>query len=178
MLSFNSKYDIANTDIEDKVMLVYKLKTAYYTIIGPLTLGLLLGGATLDKLDLIKDFGEKVGVAFQIQDDILGIYSDMGKVVGSDIKEYKQTLLFSFTIQNDKYKEELFKYYGKENIGEKEINETRRIFKESGAYDYANNLMNKLYDEGIDILKKIDWIKEEDKNIIYGFVEYLKQRKV
>ena len=93
------------------------------------------------------------------------------------IQIWVKTLLFSFTIQNDKYKEELLKYYGKENIGEKEINETRRIFKESGAYDYANNLMNKLYNEGIDILKKIDWIKEEDKNIIYGFVEYLKQRQ-
>ena len=177
ILSFESKYK-ENEDLENKIMTVYKLKTAFYSIIGPLNLGLILGGIDDKKLEEIKDFGEKVGIAFQIQDDILGIYSDMGKVVGSDIKEYKQTLLFSFTIQNDKYKEELFKYYGKENIGEKEINETRRIFKESGAYDYANNLMNKLYDEGIDILKKIDWIKEEDKNIIYGFVEYLKQRKV
>jgi geranylgeranyl diphosphate synthase type I len=177
ILAFEGKYKEIK-DLDDKIMLIYKLKTSFYTIIGPFSLGLILGGIEEEKLEDIKKFGEKVGIAFQIQDDILGIYSDMGKVVGSDIKEYKQTLLFSFTIQNDKYKEELFKYYGKENIGEKEINETRRIFKESGAYDYANNLMNKLYDEGIDILKKIDWIKDEDKNIIYGFVEYLKQRKV
>ena len=132
VLSFNGKYDLANTDIEDKVMLVYKLKTAYYTIIGPLTLGLLLGGATLDKLDLIKGFGEKVGVAFQIQDDILGIYSDMGKVVGSDIKEFKQTILFSYVMNDDAYKDELLKYYGNEEITDLEINEVRRIFNESG----------------------------------------------
>jgi geranylgeranyl pyrophosphate synthase len=102
----------------------------------------------------------------------------MGKVIGSDIKEYKQTILFSYTMKNEKYKEELLKYYGKENIGEKEISETRRIFKECGAYDYANNLMNTMYNEGIEIMKKIDWIKEEDKNIIYGFIDYLKQRKM
>ena len=176
VLSFNGKYDLANTDIEDKVMLVYKLKTAYYTIIGPLTLGLLLGGATLDKLDLIKDFGEKVGVAFQIQDDILGIYSDMGKVVGSDIKEFKQTILFSYVMNDDTYKDELLKYYGNEEITDLEINEVRRIFNESGALLYATNLMNKLYDESLSIIKNIEWIKEEDKSIINGFVEYLRTR--
>jgi len=159
-------------------MTVYKLKTAFYSIIGPLSLGLILGGIEDKKLEDIKNFGEKVGIAFQIQDDILGIYSDMGKVIGSDIKEYKQTILFSYTMKNEKYKEELLKYYGKENIGEKEISETRRIFKECGAYDYANNLMNTMYNEGIEIMKKIDWIKEEDKNIIYGFIDYLKQRKM
>ena len=177
ILSFENKYK-ENENLENNIMIVYKLKTAFYSIIGPLSLGLILGGIDDNKLEEIKNFGEKVGIAFQIQDDILGIYSDMGKVVGSDIKEYKQTILFSYTIKNEKYKEELLKYYGKENIGEKEINETRRIFKESGAYDYANNLMNKMYNEGIEIMKKIDWIKDEDKNIIYGFLEYLKQRKV
>ena len=177
ILSFENKYK-ENENLENNIMIVYKLKTAFYSIIGPLSLGLILGGIDDNKLEEIKNFGEKVGIAFQIQDDILGIYSDMGKVVGSDIKEYKQTILFSYTIKNEKYKEELLKYYGKENIGEKEIKETRRIFKESGAYDYANNLMNKMYNEGIEIMKKIDWIKDEDKNIIYGFLEYLKQRKV
>ena len=177
VLSFESKYkEIEN--LEDNIMKIYKLKTAFYSIIGPLNLGLILGGIDDKKLEDINNFGEKVGIAFQLQDDILGIYSDMGKVIGSDIKEYKQTLLFSYTMKNKKYKDELLKYYGKEIIGEKEINETRRIFKESGAYDYAHNLMNKLYDEGIDIMKKIDWIKEEDKNIIFGLVEFLKQRKV
>ena len=177
ILSFENKYK-ENENLENNIMIVYKLKTAFYSIIGPLSLGLILWGIDDNKLEEIKNFGEKVGIAFQIQDDILGIYSDMGKVVGSDIKEYKQTILFSYTIKNEKYKEELLKYYGKENIGEKEIKETRRIFKESGAYDYANNMMNKMYNEGIEIMKKIDWIKDEDKNIIYGFLEYLKQRKI
>ena len=177
VLSFESKYK-ENLNLDDNIMTVYKLKTAFYSIIGPLSLGLILGGIEDKKLEDIKNFGEKVGIAFQIQDDILGIYSDMGKVIGSDIKEYKQTILFSYTMKNEKYKEELLKYYGKENIGEKEISETRRIFKECGAYDYANNLMNTMYNEGIEIMKKIDWIKEEDKNIIYGFIDYLKQRKM
>ena len=177
VLSFEGKYKEIK-DLEKNIMLVYKLKTAFYTIIGPLSLGLILAGIEDDKLEEIRKFGEKVGIGFQIQDDILGIYSDMGKVIGSDIKEFKQTILYSYTVQNGKYKEELFKYYGKENIGEMEINETRRIFKECGAYDYAVNLMNKHYDESLEILKNINWIKDEDKSILNGFIEYLKGRKI
>ena len=177
VLAFEGKYKEIK-DLEDKIMLIYKLKTAFYTIIGPFSLGLILGGIEDEKLEDIKNFGEKVGIAFQIQDDILGIYSDMGKVIGSDIKEFKQTILYSFTMKNEKYKNELLKYYGKENLTEVEINETRRIFKECGAYEFASNLMNKYYDESIEIIKNITWIKEEDKFIIYGFVQYLKGRKI
>jgi geranylgeranyl diphosphate synthase type I len=177
VLAFEGKYkEIKNLD--ENIMLIYKLKTSFYTIIGPLCLGLILGGIEDNKLEDIKSFGEKVGIAFQIQDDILGIYSNMGKVIGSDIKEFKQTILYSFTVKNEKYKNELMKYYGKENIGENEINETRRIFKECGAYDYAFNLMNKYYDEGIEIIKNNNWIKNEDKEILYGFIQYLKGRKI
>jgi geranylgeranyl diphosphate synthase type I len=178
ILSFEGKYIKENKNIEENIMLVYKLKTAFYTIIGPLSLGLILGGIDDEKLEDVKIFGEKIGVAFQIQDDILGIYSDMGKVIGSDIKEFKQTILYSYTCKNEKYREELLKYYGKEDINEVEINETRRIFKESGAYEYAYNLMNKLYNESIEIVKNNKWIKDEDKQIIVGFIEYLRTRKV
>ena len=177
VLAFEGKYKEIK-DLDDNIMLIYKLKTSFYTIIGPFSLGLILGGIEEEKLEDIKKFGEKVGIAFQIQDDILGIYSDMGKVIGSDIKEFKQTILYSYTMKNEKYKNELLKYYGKENITELEINETRRIFKECGAYDFATNLMNQYYDESIEIIKTVNWIKEEDKSILYGFVQYLKGRKI
>jgi len=178
ILSFEGKYIKENKNLEENIMLVYKLKTAFYTIIGPLCLGLILGGIDDEKLEDVNKFGEKIGVAFQIQDDILGIYSNMGKVIGSDIKEFKQTILYSYTIKNEKYREELLKYYGKEDITEVDINETRRIFKESGAYEYASNLMNKLYNESIDIVKNNKWMKDEGKEIIFGFIEYLRTRAI
>ena len=176
-LSFDGKYKINETKIEDNIMLVYKYKTAFYTIIGPLNLGLILGGIDSKKQKDVDSFGEKIGIAFQIQDDILGIYNDMGKVIGSDIREYKQTILFSKTIENKKYRDELLKYYGKDNITEKEIEEVRRIFKDSGALSYATNLMNKLYDDAKKEIKNNKWIKEEDKTILDGFIEYLRNRK-
>ena len=175
-LSFDGRYKLSDTDIEDNIMKVYKLKTAYYTIIGPLSLGLILGGIKDKRLEIIKELGEKIGVAFQIQDDILGIYNDMGKVVGSDIKEYKQTILFSDVIKSDKYRNRILKYYGKKDISFQDIEEVRNIFKESGSYDRAFNLMNTLYDDAKKMLKEISWIDEENKKILDGFIDYLCKR--
>ena len=176
VLPFESKNKLVDLKSLDKsIMNIYRLKTAHYTIIGPLSIGLLLAGADDNKLKDISSFGEKVGIAFQIQDDILGIYSDeMGKVIGSDIKEYKQTILYSH-ISKTKYIDELEKYYGK-NITKENISKVRELFKESGSYDYSVNMMNKLYDESIKELDSINWINKYKKDILRGFVEYLRNR--
>ena len=176
ILPFESKYvGVDNKVLEESIMNIYRLKTAHYTIIGPMSTGLLLAGAPNSYLEDIKDFGEKVGIAFQIQDDILGIYSnEMGKVIGSDIKEFKQTILYSH-IMTTPYKDELLKYYGNE-VNEEVVEKVRELFKESGSYDYALDMMNKLYDEGLELLNNIDWIEENKKDILRGFVEYLRIR--
>lgn len=166
---------VNNNFLEESIMNIYKLKTANYTIIGPLTTGLLLAGIDFSKLEDITTFGEKVGIAFQIQDDILGIYSDeIGKVIGSDIKEFKQTILYSH-ISKTKYINELEKYYGKD-ITEESISRVRKIFKESGSYSYAIDIMNNLYDESINTLNNINWIDNNKKDILKGFIEYLRNR--
>lgn len=175
-LSFESKNNLIKDNLEESILLVYKLKTAYYTITGPLCLGMILSSASKDKLEDITNFSEKIGIAFQIQDDILGIYGDdIGKVVGSDIKEFKQTLMYLYTA-NSIYKDKLLKYYGKDDITKDDVEYIKKIFKDSGAYDYAYGKMDNLYDEGISILDNITWIKENDKKILYGFVEHLRKR--
>ena len=157
-------------------MTIYRLKTSHYTIIGPMSVGILLAGGDDKQVEDITSFGEKVGIAFQIQDDILGIYSDeMGKVKGSDIKEFKQTILYSH-ILNTEYKYELLKYYGKENIEEENIKKVQDLFKKSGSYDYAYNMMNQMYDDALKDLDNIKWIKEDKKGLLRGFVEYLRNR--
>ncbi len=177
LLPIESKNNLISSEtLENNIMEVYNLKTAYYTIVGPLCLGMILAGTKENYINDITSFGKKIGIAYQIQDDILGIYSDnIGKVIGSDIKEFKQTILYSYTY-NSQYKDELLKYYGKENINDEDINYVRDIFKKSGAYDYAYNYMNKLYDDGIKIIDKITWINNDYKNILKGFVLYLKER--
>ena len=177
VLPYESKYkSIENDTLKDSIINIYKLKTAYYTIIGPLVLGLTLNNANDKQKKDIESFGEKVGIAFQIQDDILGIFNDnIGKITGSDIKEYKQTLMYYY-IQTTPYKDEFNKIYGTNNLSVDNIQKIKDLLINSKSYEYALNTMNDLYDESIKILDNISWIKKEKKELLRGFVEFLRNR--
>ena len=73
---------------------VHALKTASYTVRGPLRVGALLAGAPEATLDAIDRAGTPAGVAFQLQDDLLGVFGDpkeTGKPRGSDLREGKRS---------------------------------------------------------------------------------------
>ncbi len=178
ILPFQAKHkSIQSVTLENTIMEIERLKTSHYTIIGPLSVGLLLAGAKENQINDIANFGEKVGIAFQIQDDILGIYSDsMGKVKGSDIKEGKETLLFAHCLRTP-YAAEIQKYYGQEKVTSSMIQKVQTIFEKSGSKEYAFSKMNQLYDESLELLNQFTWIEESKKEIIQGFVEYLRNRQ-
>lgn len=177
VVPIREKYQLEdNTKLEEHIMNISRLKTSYYTIVGPLASGLLLAGADSKMVDDISEFGEKVGIAFQIQDDILGIYSDkMGKNIGSDIKEFKQTILYSH-ISNTPFIEDFKTIYGREDITMEDIERVRELLRISGSLKYAEDKMNELYNDSLDVLNSITWINDNWKSILRGFVEYLRLR--
>lgn len=125
---------------EEDVIMLYKLKTAQYTISGPLILGAILAGAEDGLIKSLNEFGEKLGIAFQIQDDILGVFGDeasLGKSTSSDIEEGKNTLLLSESLKraNKEQKEVLDQYYGKSSG----VDKVREVFKQSGVLDYCTH---------------------------------------
>ena len=127
---------------EEDVVTIHKLKTAYYTISAPLKLGAILSGARLDFLHQLDQFGESLGIAFQIQDDILGVFGDekqLGKSVTSDVEEGKNTLLITYALEkaNSKQKQILNNLYGKNNLTPAEFNQIKQIFVSGGALDYS-----------------------------------------
>jgi geranylgeranyl diphosphate synthase, type I len=127
---------------EIDVMTIQKLKTADYTVTYPLSLGATLAGASDELLQPLRLVGENLGIAFQIQDDILGVFGDektLGKSVTSDVEEGKNTLLIVEALQNadGNQKEYLEKYYGKGEIGKENLEEIKRIFIETGALEYS-----------------------------------------
>lgn len=178
ILPFEGKIGKIDQDkIEEYIMEVYRKKTSHYTIIGPMSVGILLAGGDEQKQKDLEKFGEKVGIAFQIQDDILGIFSsEMGKVKGSDIKEFKQTILYSH-ILNTSYKDEFLKYYGNESLDETTIKKVQQLLTVSNSLEYATNKMNSFYDSALEDLEEISWLNEEKKDLLRGFVEYLRNRK-
>ena len=177
-LPFKEEFYQNTENLEQKILEIYKLKTAWYSVIGPFCLGMILGNAKENNIKEMEDILLKVGIAFQIKDDLLGIYGNdkyIGKSTNSDIEEYKQTILYSYTI-NTKYKDNLLKYYGKNNLNETEMIKIKQIIEKSGAYKYANEMMNKYFKETINKIEKIKFIKKDIKDILIGFIIYLENR--
>ena len=142
---------------------------------------MMLNGADEDVILAISSVMQDVGLAFQIQDDIMGIYADaeeLGKDVGSDIVECKQTFMYTFVrIKKPEALPELKKYYGKDEVTYEGLCEVRRIFKETGAYRFAYDKMEYHYNRAKNFLLKNDAVSEEGKALIAGFIEYLESRR-
>ncbi len=164
-------------DVESHVMEIYKLKTAWYSVVGPYVLGAILGGCDEEKTHRLEDALINLGVAFQIKDDLIGIYGDekhIGKSVTSDVSEFKQTILYAYVI-NTEYKDELLKYYGK-NVKISDMEKVKEIFDKSGAHDYAEKMMDELFNESFKAILDLDFLDLEKKKLLLGFAEYLRAR--
>ena len=164
-------------DLERNVMEIYKLKTAWYSVVGPYCLGAILGGLEEEKVNKLEDVLLGLGIAFQIKDDLLGIYGDekhIGKSVTSDVSEFKQTILYAYVI-NTEYKDELLKYYGKD-ISINDMDKVKEIFDKSGAREYANKVMDKLFKDSFQGILDLDFLDLDKKKILLGFAEFLKVR--
>ena len=177
ILPFYEEFYGSEGDLENHVMEIYKLKTAWYSVVGPYCLGAILGGLDDDKVHKLEDALINLGIAFQIKDDLLGIYGDekhIGKSVTSDVSEFKQTILYAYAI-NTEYKDELLKYYGKE-IEAADMTKVRDIFSKSGAYDYAEKTMERLFKESFQAILDLDFLDLDKKKLLLGFAEFLRVR--
>ena len=177
ILPFYEEFYGEDNDLESHVMEIYKLKTAWYSVVGPYVLGAILGGLDSNKVHILEDALINLGVAFQIKDDLLGIYGDekhIGKSVTSDVSEYKQTILYAYAI-NTEYRDELLKYYGK-HISNKEMDKVKEIFDKCGAREYANKTMDRLFEDSFKNILNLDFISLDKKKLLLGFAEFLRVR--
>jgi len=167
---------------EAEIMQMYENKTAKYTIEGPLHLGAILAGADQKFLRVLSAYAIPAGIAFQIQDDILGVFgsiSKIGKSVGSDVRQGKQTILVAkaFEKSDKTQKEVLQKCLGNDKLTKKELEDFKKIIIETGSLAYAQNLAEKLI---ITAKKKLDGvtIEKEAKIFLLGIADYMLNREV
>ncbi len=123
-------------------------KTAYYTFVSPLELGACLAGK--DGLsDRLRNYALSAGLAFQISDDVLGVFGtshDVGKSADDDIREGKATLLIAYAREHATV-EQLKKIngiLGDSRATTKQCNEVREILLATGAKEHAQE-QAKLY---------------------------------
>jgi geranylgeranyl diphosphate synthase type I len=87
---------------EDLALRVVRFKAASYTVVRPLHIGAALAGADETLLTALTAYGEPLGIAFQLRDDVLGVFGDpeqTGKPAGDDLREGKRTVLLARATQ-------------------------------------------------------------------------------
>lgn len=132
---------------EEDILKIHELKTAIYTVSGALQFGAVLAGAKetpegLAVFEGLARFGIPVGIAFQIQDDYLGMFStedELGKSVTSDLEERKNTLLFLYTLARgtDGQRERLRRALGRHDLPAAEVEAVKAAIRDSGAGEYS-----------------------------------------
>jgi len=174
-------YPLQQEVSEKDVFNVLGLKTARYTVDGPLKIGAILAGADKKILDVLNKYSMALGVAYQIQDDLLGIFGKQektGKSVDSDIKEGKKTLLVIEAQKraNAKQKKILAQALGNEKLTQKQAEEFRKVVIETGALEYSQKMAEKLMNEAKKTLEKAT-LPKEPKQFLLDIADYIISRE-
>ena len=159
----------------------------YYEIIRQKTATLIaaccsLGACSVkpesDEVETMRKFGELIGMAFQIKDDLFD-YTDgpIGKPTGIDIKEQKMTLPLIYTLNNCSKKEKnwIINSVKNHNKDKKRVNEVIAFVKSNGGLEYAENKMKEFQKEALALLVK--YPKSEFKDSLELMVNYVIDRK-
>lgn len=146
---------------------VLEWKTALYSVINPLQVGMVLAGVECPVTTAVTAYGMHAGKAFQVVDDILGIYGDekeLGKTPGDDIREGKGTLLVLYALQHAKPADKKFlrKCLGNPSLTMADFKECQEIIQRSGAVDHANKVAAQHLDQAIESLDQVQGFWTED----------------
>lgn len=166
---------------ENEVLRAMEYVSARYTIAGPVGLGAVLAGASQRNLKILTEYGLKLGVAFQIQDDILGMFGDekeVGKPVNSDMLEGKKTILYIKLLS--KLQKAEAKKFGEVYGTSKRIEDyewVKKMMGDTGALSETRGLAKKLAEDALIELSKGKFVGE-GKEFLEGIAEYMVTRKV
>lgn len=144
---------------------IARYKSGKYTIERPLHIGAVIGKPDNNQalLAALSRYGLPLGEAFQLRDDLLGIFGDpsvTGKPAGDDLREGKRTVLIAMTIESlteaNKSAEidELLAHLGQPDLTPHKVEELRELITSSGAVAKVENLIEKLTNESLSALKE------------------------
>lgn len=180
-----SQYSL-NSIREEDVMLIYKLKTSSYTVELPLHLGAIISGKYSSVLlKELSSYAIPAGIAFQIRDDIIGLYGDpatTGKPAGSDVKSRKKTILvvkaYELAGNSDRrLLEEVYDKLNEHEISDYHVEAVKKIVKETGGLQYAEELIRKYVDVANEALNSSREICEEAKEFLKWLTYRLSYRE-
>lgn len=156
-------------------------KTASYSFVGPITMGAVLAGASKEEVKILQAIAERLGVGYQLRDDLLGVFGSeekTGKSVSSDITEGKRTYLVEQFEQcaSSKQHEEFFKVFHNIHASERDIAHARKLLIASGAKAAVETEIAHLVDDTTGLIETL-CLTESDKQTFYALVDHCLQRE-
>jgi geranylgeranyl diphosphate synthase type II len=176
-MDFEQRNDVA---IDEYINMI-RLKTAV-VLGGALKIGALIGGAGLKDAELLSNFGEHLGIAFQLQDDILDVYGDpekFGKQVGGDIISNKKTYLLikALELAEKENAIELNKLLTEKQLdNDSKVKAVTAIYNTLQVRQYAENQMQAYADKAFEALDAIN-LPDGHKQYLRDFADGLMVRE-
>jgi geranylgeranyl diphosphate synthase, type I len=161
---------------------VLEWKTAHYTFYSPLKIGMMLAGSSAKSIDAVYNYAMHAGRAFQITDDILGIFGsefESGKSPMDDIREGKRTLLMLHALEHtdNGNKNFLIQMLGNNSLTQVEFERCKDIVQQSGALDFAHQQAQKHIDSALACLDENEQLWHQESSVfLRGLAQYLLQR--
>ncbi|MEI8104089.1 MAG: polyprenyl synthetase family protein [Candidatus Moraniibacteriota bacterium] len=170
---------------EEEILRMYEYKTARYTMEGPLQMGtILMGGSSTELEGALSRYAVPIGIAFQIQDDILGIFGEekkLGKPMASDLIEGKYTLLVAKALKHasrEQAKQLRFLLKKGTNIQEGDIEIFRRLLNETGALEETKRLALEYIETGKqELLPVKNKMPQEAYDFLIGIADHMATRE-
>ncbi|WP_127554298.1 polyprenyl synthetase family protein [Actinoplanes sp. OR16] len=171
----------ADTSLE-RAGKVARFKAAKYTVERPLLLGAALAGGGPEVLAAYAAFGLPLGEAFQMRDDVLGVFGDpaqTGKPAGDDLREGKRTYLVAsaFATLDETGRAELEAGLGDPELDDAGVARLRAVIRDSGALAATESRIDTLEAEALDALKQAP-IEEDARGVLFTLAEAATKRSV
>ena len=176
-LNFETRDDVTL----DEYLEMIRLKTA--VLLGSvLKIGAIVAGADEESQKIIYDFGVDIGMAFQLQDDVLDCYADVdvfGKMIGGDISDNKKTYLYLYAlgVAHDEDEEELRRLFKMpKGRDEEKIKKVLEIYDKYAVKHEVLAEIEEMFTVAImDLITRLD-VDQERKDVLLDYAKYLYNR--
>ena len=178
---FDMDFETRNDVAEEEYIEMIRLKTSVLLACA-LKMGALLGDASQEDADLLYRFGEKIGLAFQLQDDLLDVYGDpkvFGKAIGGDITSNKKTYMLINAVNraNAEQRAELMRWIeAKEFDRAEKVAAVTRLYDEIGIRQLCEEKINFYFEQGKQLLEKVN-VPAERKEVLRQYTNAMMHRE-
>ena len=175
------EFETRNDVTEDEYVEMIRLKTSVLLACA-VKIGAILAGASKEDQDNLYKFGEQIGLAFQLQDDLLDVYGDpkvFGKNIGGDITSNKKTYMLINAVNraNAEQHAELTKWIEAQTFDrEEKVKAVTRLYDEIGIRALCEQKMEACYELGLQHLAKVS-VSEERKAILKAYAAAMMKRQ-